>query len=259
MDKTEIILFIFLSSVMLTIFIVGVVLFVYKYRKRKLLHDKEKGEIEKQHRVDLLNTQLHSQQQTMEHIGQEIHDSVAQKLTLASIYAQRMEFENTVAETGDKLAAISKIINDSLLELRQLSKSLTDSKLQEAGLSELIQMECDQVNTTGICAANFKADKVPEISIAAKSSLFRIVQEFIQNSIKHSGCRKIDIRIEYINGQLAMTLADDGKGFDMEVVQHKGIGLDNIRRRIQVLGGTYTIKSEINKGTILQLTVPEQT
>ena len=74
------ILFLVLINVMVLVFIIGIVLFVFQYRKRKLLYEKEKEETAKQHRLDLLNIQLQIQQHTMQFIGQEIHDSVAQKL-----------------------------------------------------------------------------------------------------------------------------------------------------------------------------------
>ena len=249
-------IFIILINIILLIFIGGIITFVLQYRRRKIAHIKEKESIEKQHQLAILSTQLESQQQTMQHIGQEIHDSVAQKLTLASIYTQRMEFESQSPGERDKLSGISKIINDSLLELRQLSNSLTDNKLQNAGLQELIQKECDQVNATGICSASFEINELPVISISIKNSLLRIVQEFIQNSIKHSGCKEISIKLNFIDKVLTMLLEDDGKGFDIEHPEHKGIGLDSIRRRIQMLGGKYIFESGTGKGTRLNLTIP---
>lgn len=259
MGKAEVITFIIVANAILLIFIGGVFLFVFQYRKRKLLYESEKEEITKQHQLDLLNTQLNSQRQTMQHIGQEIHDSVAQKLTLASIYTQRMQFENKQQERAGRLEEISKIINDSLLELRQLSKNLTDNKLQNASLTELIEIECKQVEATGIVRATFETAELPEINIAAKNSLVRIVQEFIQNSIKHSGCKIIHIKMEVTAHMLNLTLEDNGKGFDMEDVVHTGAGLDNIRRRIQILKGNCNFESEKGKGTKLHFTIPVPT
>jgi signal transduction histidine kinase len=256
MHKTELILILVIVTLIAFIFIIGVILFVFQYRKRKVLYNKEKEEIEKQHRLDILNTQVQIQQQTMQFIGQEIHDSVAQKLTLASIYTQRMEFESSSPGEREKLSGVNKIINDSLLELRQLSRNLTDNKLQNAALPELIKQECEQVNATGICNASYELDILPDISIALKSSLLRFVQEFIQNSIKHSGCKGIKIKLSVDNNKLAMQLEDDSKGFDIDGLKHKGIGLDSIRRRIQMLGGEYSFKGNAGKGVILNLKIP---
>ncbi len=256
MGQTKIEIFIILVGIIVLVFISGIIFFLFQYRKRRLAHEKEKLQINEKHHIELLNAQLESQQQTMQHIGQEIHDSVAQKLTLASIYTQRLEFETDSADEKAKLSGVSKIINDSLLELRQLSNSLTDNKLQNAGLQELIQKECDQVNATGICLASFEINKLPIISISTKSSLLRIIQEFIQNSIKHSGCKEIKIKLNFIDKVLTMLLEDDGKGFDVDNPEHKGIGLDSIRRRIQMLGGKYIFERGTGKGTRLNLTIP---
>ncbi|HEY6505646.1 MAG TPA: ATP-binding protein [Chitinophagaceae bacterium] len=249
-------IFLILINVLLLIFISGILYFVFQYRKRKQLHEKEKSTIEKQHQFDLLNAQFESQQQTMQHIGEEIHDSVAQKLTLASIYAQRMEFESKSPETTQKLAGISKIINDSLLELRQLSSNLTDSKIQYAGLAELIMMECEQVKALGICEAKLDVNTLPELNISTKISLIRIIQEFIQNSVKHSGCSTITIRAIASGNKIQLILSDNGRGFDTETAGHNGNGLNNIRRRIQMLNGTYNFTSKFREGTSLDIVVP---
>lgn len=257
MDQTEVILFITLSAIILAIFFAGIVLFVFYYRKRRILYSKEKIETEKQHQLDLLNTQLQTQRQTMQHIGQEIHDSVAQKLTLASIYTQRMQFENKAASAN--IDSVSKIINDALLELRQLSRELTESRVLNERLDELVREECDKVSATGSCRAVLTSPEILPLDIAVKNSLLRIVQEFIQNSLKHATCKTITIFIVQDQHILKMKLLDDGKGFDTTAATHKGIGLDNIRRRVQFLGGTYELKSEINYGTRLELSVPLQT
>jgi signal transduction histidine kinase len=97
---------------------------------------------------------------------------------------------------------------------------------------------------------------LPIISIATKSSLLRIVQEFIQNSIKHSGCKEIKIRLDFKDNDLILLLDDNGKGFDFNNPQHKGIGLDSIRRRIQMLDGKYNFTSNAGSGTNLKISIP---
>lgn len=214
--------------------------------------------MEEKHRTELLNTQLEIQQQTMQFIGSEIHDSVTQKLTLASIYTQHLEFENQYPELLEKLKGISRIINDSLDELRELSKNLTDTQLQHSELPDLLTIECDRVNETGICQATFVCGESAGMNNAVKSSLLRIVQEFIQNSLKHSGCRNIVIELAYDHNGLRLVLADDGAGFDAAEVQSQGIGLNNMRRRIQFMGGTLNLQSEKGSGTRLSLFIPKE-
>ncbi len=259
MGQTKVEIFILLLGIIVLVFIIGTILFGFEFRRRQIIYRNEKHAIEEQHQLDLLNTQLRSQRQTMQHIGQEIHDSVAQKLTLASIYTQRMQFESKQAGDTESLSSISKIINDALLELRQLSQDLTNDAILNATLDELIKEECDKVNTTGACSAMLAAGSLPPLDISVKNSLLRIAQEFIQNSLKHAACKNIAISVDMEGDSIKMKLEDDGKGFNTAVAGHNGIGLDNIRRRVQQLGGIHSLHSEAEKGTRLEITIPLQT
>jgi signal transduction histidine kinase len=251
MDKTELTLILGTITIIAFVFIAGVLLFIFQYRRRKLVYEIEKAEVEKQHKIELLNTQLQMQQQTMQFIGREIHDSVSQKLTLAAINTQRMEFEAHGTDAGKRLSGISKIINDSLIELRQLSGSLTDELLQHASLEHLVEMECSRVNDSGTCSILFETAILPQINIATKSSLLRIIQEFIQNSLKHSACTVVKIKMTVDSKRLTLLLQDDGKGFELNGSIEKGNGLGNMRRRVQMLNGQYSLTSSSGNGVQL--------
>ena len=112
------------------------------------------------------------------------------------------------------------------------------------------------INATGVCAAKLEIEKIPELTIPMKSSLLRIVQEFLQNSLKHARCKQIFVTVSNSHNQLKIFMTDDGKGFILADAAHNGIGLDNIRRRVQHLGGTHHLKSEPGKGTSLELVIP---
>jgi signal transduction histidine kinase len=256
MGQTEIKIFIVLSAIIAIIFIAGIIMFIFQYRKRRIFHEEEKSAIEKQHRLELLNTQLETRQQTMQFIGSELHDSVAQKLTLASIYSQRLQFENPDSKLSNKINSINHIINDSLSELRDLSKTLVNTSLQDTAFDHLLQQECDRVNDTGLCKCDFESSYTGGISVTAKSFLFRVVQEFVQNSLKHAGCSRITITLGGDIDNLLLAIADNGKGFDSNNVKSAGIGLYNMKRRIQLIGGNFNLDSEVNKGTRLQISVP---
>lgn len=258
MGSAEITIFIVLANVILLILIAGIIIFVFQYRKRKILYEKEKTIIEEQHKLDLLHTQLQAQEQTMQFIGREIHDSVAQKLTLATIYTQKLEFENKHPEINDKLLRISSVINDSLEELRDLSRTLADNKMHETKLGDLLSFECARINDTGICKATLESELKKNISVTVKSFLLRIVQEFMQNSLKHSGGDIIKITVRDITDGMELLAADNGKGFDSTNMQSRGIGLTNMKRRVHLIGGIFNLHSEPGKGTQLQIIIPDK-
>jgi len=253
MGQTELKIFVVLIGLIVLVFIIGTILFVFQYRKRKLTHNKEKAALEEQHKLDLLNSRLHIQQQTMQFIGSEIHDSVAQKLTLASIYSQKLEFENKFPGLKENMQSISAIINDSLAELRELSKTLINKHIQDVALDELLQEECEKVNTTGTCRMQLVSHFSREVSVTFKSFLLRVIQEFIQNSLKHSGCDLIKIELTDTSEGLFVFASDNGKGFESEGLQSPGIGLNNMKRRIHLIGGGFDLQSAPGKGTSLKI------
>lgn len=253
MGETEIILILSIITAVILIFIAGIVLFVNQYRNRKLLNEKEKVEIEKQHKLNLLNDQLHTQKQTMQFIGNEIHDSVAQKLTLAILYSRKLEYENANTAMLDKLGDISNIINDSLEELRNLSRTLSNYEIQDKALSELLDTECKKIKATGVCQVEVVYDCNLAMGFIVKSALLRVIQEFIQNSLKHARCNLIKIVVQEQLQGLSVVIADDGKGFDIDGPSSGGIGLNNMKRRIQLISGTFSLQSKRGEGTTLTL------
>jgi signal transduction histidine kinase len=259
MQQAETITFIIIGNILLFGLMTGIILFIIQFRKRKLLHEKEKDMITEIHAKELLSTQLEMQAQTMQYIGREIHDNVGQKLTLASLYTQQLAYENKSLLINNKIENIGTIINESLAELRRLSKSLTDDHINENDLVTLIQQECDKIDHLKKCTICFErpAQKIV-FRYETKSILLRIAQEFIQNSIKHSGCSSINILLEKGAAYCSFILSDDGKGFDKNNIVSKGIGLQNIKKRIEIIGGTYTLDSKINNGTILSIKIPLQ-
>jgi len=258
MVQTELQLFLVLINILILIFVAGIVVFVFQYRKRKILHEKEKQLIEEKNRVSLLDAKVDIQKQTMQFIGTEIHDSVAQKLVLAVMYSQRLEFENREPGINEKLISISNMIKDSLSELRELSKTLTDTKLQQSSFIELLQQQCEDINGTEICRADLHYDQNINIPTSSKSFLFRVVQEFVQNSLKHSNCSELSIDLQNTETGFQLTIKDNGIGFRVQDASKDGLGLANMKRRIGLTGGVHHLTSIEGEGTKLVITYPNQ-
>lgn len=257
MHKTELIIFLILSTAVVIVFITGIMLFIFKYRSRKLLYNKEKEMIAEQHTQELLNTQLEMQTQTMQHIGREIHDNVGQKLTLASLYTQQLAYENKAPQVNDAIENIGNIINESLAELRQLSKSLTDDSISCNSISALLQQECDKVNGLKKSTVHFSCNNDSiRLPYQPKSILLRIIQEFLQNSIKHADCKNITVLLEAGDRLLTLSMKDDGVGFAADEINSNGIGLSNMKKRTTLLGGSFLLQSNQGQGTRLQITIP---
>ncbi len=256
MDKTEYIVILIIFNIIFLAFIAGIIIFIREYRIKKRAHIKEIDTIDETHKRELLETQVEIQTQTMQYIGQEIHDNIGQKLTLASLYTQQLAFENKAPQVNDSIENISTIINESLSELRQLSKSLTDNAIETHTIIELIANECERINALKHCEVHFTNNATIKIeSYQVKSILFRITQEFLQNSIKHAQCEHINVTLQKTDNTIQLVLQDDGKGFNLETLESKGIGLKNMQKRTALIGGSFNLDSKETQGTTLTIDI----
>jgi signal transduction histidine kinase len=252
-SKIEIYLVTFFISFIL--FVVGLVSFFILFKNKQKLNQKEKALLQKEYEQSLLQAQLEVQQQTMDYIGREIHDNVGQKLTLASLLSQQLQ----LSLNDKRIDNIINAVNEGLEDLRSLSKSLTSSSLQDLSFTELLEIEAKNVELLRKqqVIINAPANGVVN-SPQIKLIVLRIVQEFIQNSLKHANCKKIFIATQQANNIFTIELSDDGIGFDTAQTSN-GIGLTNMQKRAGLINATCIISSGLNNGTSLKLSLPNNT
>lgn len=256
MGQTEYLLVIILFNVFLVAFIVAVILFIVQYKNKKKESISQLQQQHVLHQKELLATQIEIQTQTMQHIGREIHDNVGQKLTLASLYTQQLAFENKALLINDKITGIGELINEALEELRHISKSLTDNHIDTNDISTLLKEEFSKIEVLKKYKLHLTVDfESTPLNYQTKSLLLRVVQEFIQNSIKHAACKTISANLVKNENQLILTLSDDGRGFNPEKLTSKGIGLSNMKKRIALIGGSYDMVSKEGNGTKLTIEI----
>lgn len=256
-DSKEGIILVGTSMIVLTIFLAAVVALMIIYRRRRLEYLRKITAMGEKFANELLRTQIEVQKQTMQNIGREIHDNIGQKLTLAVLYVQQLNLDNKI--TDSKIASIASIINESLSDLRGLSKNLTEADFINNDLCALIRNECSKVQATGFCKVLFNSDAtVVEASEAIKSFTLRIIQEFLQNSLKHANCTVINIRMKRDDDRIEINASDDGRGFliDELPLYGKGIGLSNMRRRAEIIHADFEMKSIPGEGTKMNLSIP---
>ncbi|MGI9650081.1 sensor histidine kinase [Chryseobacterium sp. RLHN22] len=260
MGKTELFLTTIIFNIFFAMFIVAVMIYIRKYKQRKIEYLNEiqlKNEI---HQKELLATQLEIQQATMQQIGRELHDNIGQKLTLASLYTQQLLYENKIAGETEKIDQVSQIINQSLQDLRSLSKTLTDDNINQKDITTLIQEEVDNANILKKCTIHFEHHfESIDLNFVHKNVLLRITQEFIQNSIKHSQCKNIFIKLNTSEQNLwELKIKDNGVGFDLEKVLSNGIGLTNMKNRATIIGAEFSLESSENQGTSIEIKLKKQ-
>jgi signal transduction histidine kinase len=235
--------FIFIILVVLII----ILFMVFIKRKNNLLTEKQQAQREFENAI--AETQIEIREQTLRNISWELHDNIGQLLTLAKIQLHQL------AGSNEDISGVSETISKSLTELRALSKLINPDALKNIMLPEALSLEVARFNRLNFIEAtlSIKGDE-KIIDDKAEIILFRILQEFFSNTIKHAKASKLDVILTYTDSTLTIIAKDNGKGFDKSMEKpNKGIGLQNMKSRGKLIGAEIELESELEKGT--QLTI----
>ena len=221
--------------------------------RKKLEQELLQNELERQKAIN--QATVDTQEQERSEIGKELHDNVNQVLTTTKLY---LDLALSNSELKDDLISKStKNIISVINEIRQLSRSLMDPSIGDLGLIDSINDLIENINLTRKLHVNLTADKHIEALLTNNHRLtvFRIIQEALNNAIKHAKASVVNITISK-NKDLATVIIDDnGIGFDPELVK-KGAGLKNIQNRIYLINGTHHISSKQDKGCKITISFP---
>ncbi|TDO23879.1 sensor histidine kinase [Pedobacter duraquae] len=237
---------------------VFIFLYVATYFKKRKGHMNEKLEMRKSFDAELLRAQMEVREQTMETIGADLHDNVGQLLSLSAVTLNAINPENIPNDARDKIESAVSLTKSAIAEMRLLGKLLQGEQLISFGLKEAIGYEVDYLSKLGVFDVVLEVDaqfeKLPDPGI--ELILFRIMQEGINNIIKHASAKKITITLKNSDDLLILTISDDGRGFEKDAAVISGMGLLNINKRAAVIGGEALINSVVGQGTTLELKVP---
>ena len=248
-----------LSTTGLFAFITGfIVYFVVLYRNKQAINKQEQEQLQAAFKQELLKTQLEVQEQTLNYISTEIHDNITQvlsfvKLTLANVAS------GTEGEKKTKLNETRELVAQTITDLRDLSKSLSFEHIASLGLAQTIETEVERINKSGLLYVSLELDGTPySLGDQHELVLFRIFQESLNNTLKHSGAKYFKIVLRYHSDFFNLSLEDDGSGFSVQVLDNKlGSGLKNIKNRAALIGGAATIESSPGKGCCIKITLKD--
>ena len=225
----------------------------FQRRKNKFL--KERYEAEKRYQKELADSQIEIQEQTLKNIAWELHDNVGQLLSVANI--QLNVLINSVPETyHDQINETKGIVQETVQEIRSLSKVLNNDVVLKNGLLKSLEVELDRFNRLEYLKASLKisGDIVP-LNNASEIIIFRILQEFFSNVTKHAKASRLFVHIDYKEKTLEIAAEDDGIGFDTSQKTDSS-GMETMNSRAQLLNAEISIMSEIGKGTRLFIKYP---
>lgn len=244
----------------LSVFAVLLFLLGYSFYKRRTLQQQSKMQtaLAKQQQQAAIEI-IQAEEKERKRIAEDLHDGVGQLMTAAWLNLQALN-EQLPINDSPQYQLINKtllLVDESCKEVRQVSHNMMPNALLRKGLVNAVQEFISQINT-GKLSINLQTEELQKMLPShIETILYRVIQESVNNVVKHAKATQLDISINQDNEGIDVMIEDNGKGFDTSIIRDSdGIGLQNIRSRIAYLKGTVTWDSSEKNGTLVAIHIP---
>lgn len=213
-----------------------------------------------QHQQELLHARLEIQENIFKNLSEEIHDNIGQELSVLKLTLSAISLQEE--DQAEQLRDSRLMVNHIITGISDLSRSLHPDRIVKIGIIEAVKHELEKIEKTKLFDTAFiYHDEAFKLDPGNEIFLFRIVQEILNNIIKHSRASLIRAELNCKDNAIIFTFTDDGVGFDVkEALQRpaasRGIGLTSMVNRAKLIGGQLSVKSQPGRGTRTTIEIP---
>jgi signal transduction histidine kinase len=254
--QEDILVTIIISSIFFILLAVFLLVLLYLFLRKQRQNQKEKEEMKNRFEQTIIKSQLEIQTQTLNYIGSELHDDTAQVVYLSMLRIANLNKEINENEKEEIYTLLKKVWND----LRDISHSMINHNFNQIGFLESLENLLYNIQKTGKYSTKLHIDEEANLDFLDQSVdviLYRMIQEVINNILKHALSNSIEVNIGKQNQFLKIDIKDNGGGFDITKVKEGkvGVGLDNITSRAKLINASVNINSVIGTGTTITILI----
>lgn len=256
LQKEKIIRNVSVGGLLLIAFVAFMV--VQNIRQKNKINRQRIIQLEKDRKLELLDVMMRTEEKERTRVARDLHDGLSGMLA-----ATRMQFEH-IKEDRDRISETNRIdtaistLDKASIEVRRIAHNLIPEILMRFGLMEALTDFFEGIQSSHQLQINFQKTGIPiPLEQKVELAIYRVIQELLNNIIKHSGATDVLVELAFTPGWLSVTVEDNGKGIsDEAMLVGKGIGLNNIKSRIQYLGGEISFHTAASKGTSVYIELP---
>lgn len=204
---------------------------------------------------NVLNAVIEAEENERKRFATDLHDSIGPLLSSINLYLSALSKSNLTPKNDKMITASREIVNETLINIKEISNNLSPHVLNDFGLVNAIHSFIHKIKLTKTIQISFEAKNLEErLNQQVEVVIYRVVTELINNTIKHAEAKNIQINLSRENKKLNLIYLDDGKGFDSKKIAIEtsaGMGLYNILSRIRSLNGTHSIQSSPESGGMI--------
>jgi PAS domain S-box-containing protein len=209
--------------------------------------------------ADVSRRLIEAQEQERNRISRELHDDIGQRLALLAVELEQLHQDLTgLPEIRSRIGELHKQAIEIATDTQDLSRELHSTKLEYLGPVAAMRGLCQELGEQTKVEVDFTSQDLPNPLLPDISlCLFRVLQEALHNSVKHSGARRVEVKLWGTPDEIHLVVSDLGIGFDSEAArERRGLGLVSMEERLKLLQGTLFIESGPNRGTKIHARVP---
>jgi signal transduction histidine kinase len=237
------------SAIMLIIFLLS-----YRtYQQKQKLQQQRIGELETQQQLTATEAVLKGEERERARLAKDLHDGLGGMLSGIKYSFNTMKGNLILTpENAQAFERSMDMLDSSIKEMRRVAHNMMPEALVKFGLDTALKDFCIDINQTGALQVNYQSIGLQNLIIEQTTAItiYRIVQELINNTMKHAAAANAIVQLSHTDGKISITVEDDGKGFDTTLLnQTKGIGWSNIQNRVEFLKGKLDVQSAPGNGT----------
>jgi len=249
-ESSEIITVYFIGTLGMILLAAGIFFFFVTYQKRILKKELELNRLKSEQQEEIIRNTILAQEKERKRIARDLHDEVGAMLSVVKLNVGRIE-KKSDSEIPKELAKETKnYLDEVITQVRRITRDLLPPSLEKLGLVSAVEELAGWVNKSGQIVVDCYTNGNPcRFDNKRELAVFRIIQEVINNAIKHAEAKQISINIRFSGENLAILISDNGKGFVLDDKLKTGLGLKNLESRATIARASFKLKSKVNKGT----------
>ncbi|MBC6492964.1 tetratricopeptide repeat protein [Flavihumibacter stibioxidans] len=236
-----------IGAALVTLLVAGLIFLQYKSRKK--LHERQLQSLQKDSEIQQLHALMQGEEKERSRIAKDLHDGVAGMLAAAKMHLESVGSEQEAFTKDTEYVKGIGLLNDAAVELRKTSHNLMPEVLIQYGLDQAIRRYCNNINSGRTLSVEYNSlGKIGRFNNSFELSVYRIVQELLNNIVKHSRAKEAIVQVSRYDGILSITIEDNGVGFSAGKDQPEGMGLKSLSSRVKAINGKMELVSEPGSG-----------
>lgn len=250
-ESNSIIFVYFIGTIAMMLLALSIFFFFVTYQKKMLKKQLELNKVRADQQEEILRNTISAQEKERKRIAQDLHDEVGAMLSVVKLNVGRIEKKSEEVAAKELAAETKTYLDEVITQVRRISRSLLPPSLEKLGLYFALEELANWVNKSEQMQIKcWKGGEQFRFNDKKELAVFRIVQELLNNAIKHSEASTIYINSRFSpNKNLMISVSDDGKGFKLEEKLNSGLGLKNLDSRTRIMNAKFKMKSAPGKGT----------